>query len=74
MNKQMATFHEKTIHSLLELTTAAGLPSPTEITREHIHRQISTTRVKNYAQIYDFRTNLLLHKKTQPEAKLPVQL
>ncbi len=71
---RVATFHEKTIHSLLDLTTAAGLPSPTEITREHIYRRVSTTRVKTYAQIYDFREKPLLHKKAQPEVKLPGQL
>ncbi|SEJ11052.1 Glutamate synthase domain-containing protein 2 [Cyclobacterium xiamenense] len=49
---RVATFHEKTLQSLLDLTAAAGLQSPMDIERRHIHRRISTTQVKTYAQIY----------------------
>ncbi|MBD3630614.1 MAG: FMN-binding glutamate synthase family protein [Cyclobacterium sp.] len=62
-SKRVANYHEKTIASLMELSNAAGLSSPLDIERRHIHRRISTTRVKTYAQIYPFRLKERLDSK-----------
>ncbi|MEX0884036.1 MAG: FMN-binding glutamate synthase family protein, partial [Cyclobacteriaceae bacterium] len=71
---RVAKFQEKTIDSLLELSAAAGLQSPTEIKRRHIYRRVSTTRVKSYAQIYHFPSKHLHKKKANSELRLPNQL
>ena len=42
-----------------------------DIDRRHIHRRISTTRVKTYAQIYTFRAKFLAQKDSYAVVKLP---
>lgn len=53
-SKRVARFHESTIHSLLELTGAAGLESPLDFTPHRIRRRVSSDRVRTLAEIHDF--------------------
>ena len=68
-SERVAKYQEKTIVSLMELSAAAGLSSPMNIGRRHIHRRISTTRVKTYAQIYNFRSKALYKRKIKAKLR-----
>lgn len=47
-------YHEATIHSFLELVAAAGLNSPSELTRNHISKRVGLYDVKTYEEIYPY--------------------
>ena len=51
---RVARFHHETVHAFYELLGAAGLGHPDDLRPWHIHRRISHTEVKNYAQIYTY--------------------
>ena len=50
--ERVAGFHLRTMMALAELTGAAGLEHPGEITPFHIMRRISETQVKSFAEVY----------------------
>ncbi|MUU78866.1 FMN-binding glutamate synthase family protein [Winogradskyella endarachnes] len=45
-------YHEATIQSFLELVAAAGLNSPSELTRDHISKRVGLYDVQTYHDIY----------------------
>jgi glutamate synthase domain-containing protein 2 len=45
-------FHHGTVHALMELVAAAGLDSPAQLTRRHIHRRIDATYECDYERLY----------------------
>jgi glutamate synthase domain-containing protein 2 len=45
-------FHHGTVHALMELVAAAGLESPAQLTRRHIHRRIDATYECDYERLY----------------------
>jgi glutamate synthase domain-containing protein 2 len=49
---RVANFHAATLHSLIELTAAAGLDHPNEFNLHHFSRRISASEVKTFAQLY----------------------
>jgi len=49
---RVANFHAATLHSLVELTAAAGLNHPNEFNLRHFSRRISASEVKTFAQLY----------------------
>jgi glutamate synthase domain-containing protein 2 len=49
---RVANFHASTMHSLIELTAAAGLDHPNEFTAHHFSRRISGSEVMTFAQLY----------------------
>ena len=64
---RVAHFHRETVHSLLEVTAAAGLASPQDLRPEHIQRRTSTTEVQSFAQIYPrLETGALLTEALPP--------
>lgn len=50
--ERVANFHESTMHSLIELTAAAGLDHPQEFQLDHFSRRISASEVMTFAQLY----------------------
>ncbi len=52
--QRVANFHKKTVSAFMELLGAAGIEDPEELGPWHIHRRISQTEVRCYAQIYKF--------------------
>src|SRR3954469_7488447 len=50
--QRVANFHAATMHSLIELTAAAGLDHPSEFTAHHFSRRISPSEVMTFAQLY----------------------
>jgi hypothetical protein len=50
--ERVANFHESTMHSLVELTAAAGLDQPHEFQLDHFYRRISASEVMTFAQLY----------------------
>ncbi|MEN3385573.1 MAG: hypothetical protein V7608_5617 [Hyphomicrobiales bacterium] len=50
--QRVANFHAATMHSLIELTAAAGLDHPSEFTPHHFSRRISGSEVMSFAQLY----------------------
>jgi glutamate synthase domain-containing protein 2 len=50
--QRVANFHASTMHSLIELTAAAGLDHPNEFTPHHFSRRISGSEVMSFAQLY----------------------
>ncbi|HEU4554088.1 MAG TPA: FMN-binding glutamate synthase family protein [Chitinophaga sp.] len=49
---RVANYHRDTIESAMELTAAAGLNSPHEITRSHIFRRVFMNQVRSFEEIY----------------------
>ncbi|KAA2241407.1 FMN-binding glutamate synthase family protein [Chitinophaga agrisoli] len=49
---RVANYHRDTIESAMELTAAAGLSSPHEITRAHIFRRVFMNQVRTFEEIY----------------------
>ncbi len=49
---RVANFQQETVKAFYELIGAAGLRSPNEIHRGHIHRRISVSNVKTYEELY----------------------
>jgi glutamate synthase domain-containing protein 2 len=52
--RRVQNFHDATVHNFMELLGAAGLSSPAELRPYHIQRRISTTAVRNLAEIYHY--------------------
>jgi glutamate synthase domain-containing protein 2 len=50
--QRVANFHAATLHSLVELTAAAGLDHPNEFQPHHFSRRISASEVMTFAQLY----------------------
>ncbi len=49
---RVANFQEETVKAFYEIIGAAGLRTPGEITRSHIHRRISLSEVRTYEDLY----------------------
>jgi hypothetical protein len=49
---RVASFHASTMHSLIELTAAAGLDHPSELKPHHFSRRVSASEVMTFAQLY----------------------
>ncbi len=47
-------YHEATIHSFLELISAAGLDSHEDLRREHISKRVGMYNVQTYDEIYPY--------------------
>jgi glutamate synthase domain-containing protein 2 len=61
---RVAMFHKATIHSFLEVLSAAGLAKPSDVRPWHIHRRISSTDVRHYGELFEFlEPNALLGEK-----------
>ena len=61
-------YQEATIHSFLELVAAAGLNSPSELTRDHISKRVGLYTVQTYEEIYPYvEEGSLLNIDTIPE-------
>ncbi|MGZ5841992.1 MAG: FMN-binding glutamate synthase family protein [Xanthobacteraceae bacterium] len=65
--QRVANFHASTMHSLIELTAAAGLDHPNEFTPHHFSRRISGSEVMSFAQLYpQLDTGALLNGTNDP--------
>ena len=61
-------YQEATIQSFLELVAAAGLNSPSELTRDHISKRVGLYTVQTYEEIYPYvEEGSLLNIDTIPE-------
>ncbi len=49
---RVANFQEETVKAFYEIIGAAGIRTPGEITRNHIHRRISLSEVRTYEDLY----------------------
>jgi len=49
---RVMNYQQETVHTLMELCAAAGLRCPSELTRFHINRRVSSVETKTYAEIY----------------------
>ena len=49
---RVANFHRATMHSLIELTAAAGLDHPSGFTRTQLSRRVSPSEVQTFAELY----------------------
>jgi glutamate synthase domain-containing protein 2 len=49
---RVANFHESTMHSLSELTAAAGLDHPREFRADHFLRRVSGNEVMTFGELY----------------------
>ncbi|MDF1797823.1 MAG: FMN-binding glutamate synthase family protein [Planctomycetota bacterium] len=49
---RVMNYQHETVHTLMELCAAAGLRCPSELTRFHINRRVSSTETQTYAEIY----------------------
>jgi glutamate synthase domain-containing protein 2 len=51
---RVARFHEETVQSFLELIAASGCSHPSELRPWHIHRRITPSEVKHYAELHEY--------------------
>ena len=59
--ERVKNFHAHTLEALAEVIGAAGLLHPSEIRAELLHRRVSPTETKNYAELYPaMKDNALL--------------
>jgi glutamate synthase domain-containing protein 2 len=49
---RVANYHRDTVESAVELTAAAGLADPHQVSRHHIFRRIFMNQVKSFEEIY----------------------
>jgi glutamate synthase domain-containing protein 2 len=65
--QRVANFHKATMHSLLELTAAAGLEHPSEFKPHHFSHRASANEVKTFADLYPaLRPGELLQGTSDP--------
>ncbi len=58
-------FHDRTLKSFLQVLGAVGLTKPEDLHPSHIMRRVTTDKVRNYAEIFDFLApNQLIDAKT----------
>lgn len=64
---RVTNFHERTIHSFLEMIAAAGLNDHEEIERKHVNRRIGMHKIEKYNEIYPpLDIGCLLNNETIP--------
>lgn len=49
---RVANFHRATMHSLIELTAAAGLDHPSGFSRSQMSRRVSPSEVRTFSELY----------------------
>ena len=61
-------FHNKTVHSFVEMLVAAGIENANMLNRSHMFRRVSIDKTERYDEIYPLpETGCLLNKDTIPE-------
>ena len=66
--QRVANFHDETIKNLTELLALAGLEKLQQLQPKHINQRVSSTVIKNYAQLYPCISDAcLLKHDTIPE-------
>lgn len=66
--KRVASFHEETIHSFVELLAAAGVQKHTDVNRTLIYRRTTVTSSERYDQIFPYvKKGAFLSLETCPE-------
>ncbi|EAQ99322.1 FMN-binding glutamate synthase family protein [Congregibacter litoralis] len=50
--QRVARFQAETLHALLDLLSSAGLKSPGELNRSHIHRRIDQMTIRRYDELF----------------------
>lgn len=53
-SERVAKFHDRTIKGFLELLGALGLNHPNELRPHHINRRTGDTKIRNYADLYEW--------------------
>ncbi len=53
-NKRIASYHRQTVKSLSQLIGAMGLEHSSELRPWHIMKRVSSSEIRNYAEIYEF--------------------
>ncbi len=65
---RVASFHDKTVESVLELCGAAGLESPVDLRRSHLTHRVSPTEVRTFQETFPLLPERALVDGTAPEA------
>nr|WP_019557271.1 FMN-binding glutamate synthase family protein [Thiomicrorhabdus arctica] len=67
--KRVASYQEKVVTNLREITAAVGLSSPKEIQAKDLNRRVSGTEIKTYEDIFpSLEKGCLLHEASVPES------
>lgn len=53
-SERVARFHGETIKAVMEISSSAGLTSPTQFNRTHIFRRISKSEIKRYDEVFSY--------------------
>jgi len=65
---RVASFHDKTVESVLELCGAAGLETPVDLRRRHIAHRISATEVRTFGETFPQLPERAFLDGTAPES------
>ncbi|MBX2824221.1 MAG: FMN-binding glutamate synthase family protein [Gammaproteobacteria bacterium] len=52
--ERVARFHSETLERLMEIVSAAGLTSPEDLNRTHIHRRVNYASIQRYDEIFPY--------------------
>lgn len=66
-SKRVARFHRETIRAAVDLMSAAGLATPSELRPWHIMRRISQLEVRHYGEIFEYLAPGALLRDELPE-------
>ena len=65
--KRVASYQAKVVTNLMEIVAAAGICSPSEVQAKDINRRVSSTDIKNYADIFpELEEGCLLNEENVP--------
>ncbi len=65
--ERVARYHAETMHSFLELVAACGVDHPEQLKPRNLHRRVSATEIRTYAQIYHYVAPGCLERGEIPE-------
>ncbi len=65
---RVARYHDETVHSFLELMTAAGVAHPDHLMPWHVVRRIGPTQVAHYGELFEYLDESALLNAPLPES------
>ncbi|WP_026180107.1 FMN-binding glutamate synthase family protein [Hahella ganghwensis] len=53
--QRVARFHKETVHAAVDISSSAGLKSPSDVTRTHLFRRIDQQQIKRLDEIFPYQ-------------------
>jgi glutamate synthase domain-containing protein 2 len=66
--ERVARFHEETIRAAVDISSSAGVNSPSKINRSHLFRRINQQQIKRFDEIFPEQTPEAFRQEPYPQA------